>query len=190
MSDIVKNNETESIQEIELENTDIKENKQEPTYDIVSLKEIKKVIENKVNKEQKYNIAKKVFINIGIAIIMIIYLILILMGGKNIEQLILEKDVKIICLCILGIGIFILEKSYQKDNSECALNGVEVIFFGATNLCLVYIVKLYFYKLFNAILYIGSVVIVYYVLKSIIMSIVYTRKYKKENSDIKDIVKR
>ncbi len=159
-------------------------------YDTVSLKEIREVIENKVNKKQKYIIAKKILANIGIATSMIVYLILILMGSKNIEQLILEKDMKIICLCILGIGIFILEKSYQKDNNEYALNGVEVIIFGAANLCLVYIIKLYFNSLFNIILYIGSGVVVYYVLKSIVMCIMYVRKYKRENNDIKDIVKK
>ena len=42
----------------------------------------------------------------------------------------------------------------------------------------------------NGITFIGSVVAGYYILKSIIISVKNVRKFKKENNDIKEIIKK
>ena len=154
------------------------------------MKEIREAIENKVDKKQKKSVIKKVLINFGIGIAMIIFLILVIMGNKNISADVLEKDMKIMTLFILGIGIFTLELAYQKDKTEIVINAIEILIFGAANLCLIYIFKLYIGQLMYATIGIGATVIGYYVLKSIIMSIVSVRKFKKDNSDIKEIVEK
>ena len=166
------------------------EQSDENKYDTVSLKEIREAIENKVDKKQKKSVIKKVLINFGIGIAMIIFLILVIMGNKNISADVLEKDMKIMTLFILGIGIFTLELAYQKDKTEIVINAIEILIFGAANLCLIYIFKLYIGQLMYATIGIGATVIGYYVLKSIIMSIVSVRKFKKDNSDIKEIVEK
>lgn len=158
--------------------------------DTVSLKEIKEAIQNKINEQQKCSLIKNVLINISIAFIMIMYLILIIMGTKNIEMLILEKDIKIITICILAIGIYIMELAYKKDDSNLAINSLEVLCFSGANLCLVYVQKLYFDNLIQIITYIGIVISSYYIIKSIALAIINVRKYKKDNNDIKEIVKK
>lgn len=172
--------------EIDNKGIDIDESK----YDTVSLKEIRDAIENKVNESQKQSLVKKILINIGIAITMILYLILIIMGSKNIETIVLEKDIKIISLSILAIGIFVLEMAYKKDNNEMAINSLEILVFGASSLCLVYVIKLHFDNLINIITYIGGIVASYFILKLMILAITNVRKYKKDNSDIKEIIKK
>ena len=159
-------------------------------YNTVSLKEIREALANKVNNEQKKNIVKEFLINVCIAIVMIVYLIIVMMGSKNISVDVLEKDIKIITLFILAIGIFILELSYKKDDVQLAMHGVEVLVFGSSNLCLIYVIKLYFNNLSNTITYIGIVVTIFYILKSLLLTIRDVKRYKNENNDIREIVKK
>lgn len=168
----------------------------ESKFDTVSLKEIREALQNKVNDNQKQKVVKKVLINIGFAMAMIVYLIVVALATKNIELSVLEKDLKIITLGILVLGIGVLERAYKKDNSQMAINAVEILFFGAINLCMMYAIKINFVKLgdfkdvVNGITFIGSVVAGYYILKSIIISVKNVRKFKKENNDIKEIIKK
>lgn len=168
----------------------------ESKFDTVSLKEIREALQNKVNDNQKQKVVKKVLINIGFAMAMIVYLIVVALATKNIELSVLEKDLKIITLGILVLGIGVLERAYKKDNSQMAINAVEILVFGAINLCMMYAIKINFIKLgdfkdvVNDITFIGSVVAGYYILKSIIISVKNVRKFKKENNDIKEIIKK
>ena len=88
------------------------------------------------------------------------------------------------------IGITVLEVSYKKDNLKLALNGVEILVFGASNVCLVYVFKLYLGSLLSFLSYIGIALIGYYFIKIMVLSIYSIKKYKKDNNDIKDIVKK
>ncbi len=162
----------------------------ESKYDTVSLKEIRDALETKVNDSQKKNVIKEVIENIFIAIIMITYLILVMMGSKNIDIEIFEKDIKVLTLSMLAIGIFIIEISYKKDSTKLIMHGIEVLVFGAANLCLIYVLKLYFDNFINVLTYIGIAVSGYYILKSIILAIADVKNYKKDNNDISEIVKK
>lgn len=162
----------------------------ESKCDTVSLEEIKEVLGNKVKKSQKSYVIKEALINFGIALFMIIHLVLLFAGSKNIEMSVFEKDMKIMTLFIALIGIIVLEVSYTKDKIKLALNAVEILVFGAANLCLIYVGKLYMDEFLNFSLYVGAALIGYYIIKIISVSIVNVRKYKKENNDIKEIVKR
>lgn len=164
------------------------ENDDESKYDTISLKEIREALENKVDKKQKKSVIKEVIINIGIAVFMIAYLMIIIMGSKNIDGATLEKDLKIMTLGILALGISVLEVSYKKDKSKIALIGVETLVFGAANLCLIYISKLYMDQLVRIITYISIVIGGYYIFKSIVLAITSISRLKKDNNDIKDIV--
>lgn len=162
----------------------------ESKYDTISLEEIREAIENRVDNKQKKSVIKEILVNLGIAIIMVLYLILIMMGCRNLTLETLDKDIKIITLMILLIGIVILEVSYKKDNFKTAMHGIEVLVFGAANLCLIYIAKLYFNNLIKFLGYIGLAVAGYYVVKTIILSITSIKRFKKDNNDIKDIVQK
>ena len=62
--------------------------------------------------------------------------------------------------------------------------------FGAANMCIIYVLKLYVGRLSNFLAYIGIALIGYYIFKILLVLVVSIRKYKKDNNDIKDIVKR
>ena len=194
-----KSNTNQKNRTIKKENEKIEPNNlpaSESKFDKVSLKEIKEALQNKVNDNQKQKVVKKVLINIGFAITAIVYLIIVALATKNIELLVLEKDLKIITLGILVLGIGVLERAYKKDNTQMAINAVEILIFGAINLCMMYAIKINFIKLgdfediINNITYIGGTVAVYYIIKSIIISVKNVKKFKKENNDIKEIIKK
>ena len=183
--------EKQENQEAEKKNKEQEEEKnqdQEEKYNTISLKEIREALKTKVSKTQKKSIVKEVLINIGIAILMVIYLVIVLKGSINIGSENFEKDLKIMTLCILAIGIIILEVSYKKDSTKIALHGVEVLVFAGANLFLIFVNKLHFDRLPKDIMYIGVGIGCYYVIKSIVLAVKSVRKYKKDNSDIKEIV--
>ena len=175
------NNESD---EVEQETSLVDESK----FDTVSLKEIREALENKVDKNQRKSVLKDVFINISIALLMVLYLSVIMIIYKKLDVTVLEKISKIATLTILFIGLAILEISYKKDNTKVAMNAIEVITFGASNLCLIYTIKLYIDNLRSIIGYIIIGVVAYYIVKSTLLSIFSIRKFKDENNDIKDIV--
>ena len=170
--DSSKNEEVKEIQKYENEEkNDIEEivkTDENEKFNTISLKEVREAIENKINNKQKKTIIKEALINLGIAILMIVFLIVIMLGRNNIMVETLDKDMKIITLFILAIGIFLLEVSYKKDSFKIAMNGIEVLAYGAANLCLIYVAKLYSSNLIKCITYIGVAVGGYYI-KSIKM---------------------
>lgn len=155
----------------------------------VSLNEIKEKLGNKVNKQQKDIILKKTFLNIGILAIMLLYCIVLVIGKKNISIINLFKGTKILTLFIVIIGILILEIGYKKEKKDIFLNAIEIILFGHCNICLIYVLSLYPNQFINIVAYFGSGIIVYYFIKIIILLIWNIKKYKKENNDIKEIIK-
>lgn len=160
----------------------------ESKFDTVSLKEIREALENKVDKTQRKSVIKDVFINISIALVMAIYLSIIMVISRNLDINVLEKITKIATLTVLFIGLAILEISYKKDNAKIAMNAIEVIVFGTSNLCLIYTIKLYIDNLKSIIGFIIIGVVSYYIIKSILLALLSIRKFKNENNDIKDIV--
>lgn len=179
--------------EAEIETDEETENEEEHSLakeSVINLKDIKEALKNKVDNTQKKSLIKELLINFASMFLMVFHLFVLYMGSKNIELNILINDMKIITLCILALGIGTLEFSYKKDEFRIALRGLEVLVFGASNLCLVYVAKLYFTEVPNFLKYIGVVIIAYYIVKITLTAIFSIRKYKKDNNDIKDIVKK
>ena len=167
----------------------------ESKFDTVSLKEIREALQNKVNNNQKSKVVKKVLINGSFLIIMILFLVLVWLGTKYIEISFVEKILKITTIVIAISGIILLEIAYKKDNTQIALNALEIIGFGAVNLYLSYTIELYAMKLgleniTNVILYVGGAILIYYILKCIVIAVKNIKKFKKENNDIKEIIKK
>ena len=89
----------------------------------------------------------------------------------------------------------LVDLAYKKDNTQIALNALEIIGFGAVNLYLSYTIELYAMKLgleniTNVILYVGGAILIYYILKCIVIAVKNIKKFKKENNDIKEIIKK
>lgn len=182
MLDVTEGNESNKSDKVD-ESTESKP-------EAVSIEEIREAIGNNVSSTQKRAVIKDIVINLVAAVFMVFYLILIMVGSDNIVADTLYKDMKIIALFIMAAGIFTLEVAYKRDNSKIAMNGIETLVFGAVNVCLIYIAKLYTSNLVRFTTYIGIAVGTYYTLKCIALSIISTRKFRKDNSDIKDIIQK
>lgn len=92
--------------------------KQEITNEQAILQEIEKQKQEKkiLPKEQLDHIHKRVFTNLMIATVIIVYFIFIILGYVNIKREAFLIDLRVFSLAILLGAILLFEKSYQKDN--------------------------------------------------------------------------
>lgn len=159
-------------------------------------KESIRKIEEEINKkttlpnELKENIRKEVFTNIIIAISMIVYFTFLIMGSVGTTKTVRTIDFNIFSIVLLGLTIYLFEIAYKKDSGKLAIYGIETLLVATITLFLPYIIfeldefhKKY-YMIISA--YIG----IYYVIKSICIVNKSKKKYIKQASDIKEIVKK
>ena len=193
LDEILKNKEetkTKKTKPEPVDNVKIEESKKDSMEDTVSLKEIRNALESKVDENQKRNIIKENILNVLISIAIILYLIIIFTVSKNIKFDNLENCLKAFSIGFAVIGLIMLEISYKKDSFKIAISAGEILVFGAINLCMMYVVKLYPSNLLNVTTYISIGVAVYYLAKIVILSIKNINKCKKDNNDIKEIIKK
>ena len=176
-------------EEKKVEEKQEKENKNDKE-DTVSLKQIREALENKVSENQKHSIIKENIINVMIAVAIILYLIIVFVGSKSIQANTLEIVLKAFSIAYAVIGLIILEIAYKKDNLKILFCGGEILIFGAVNLCMMYVAKLHPSNLLNVTTYISIAVAAYYLIKITILTVKSVKKYKKDNSDIKEIIKK
>lgn len=133
---------------------------------------------------------KELFINISIAIAIMIYFIFINLGYTNIATNILEIDLKVFALLFLGIAIFIFEIAYKKDNGILSIYGIETLILASYTLSIMHVVTIcnFYFKYY--ILASSYIFAIYYVLKDIIIYTRERKKYLNSLSDIAEIVKK
>ena len=165
---------------------------------IIKMEKKLAITEIKNNKDKdKYKIEKQIiekvnidlFINLIIAILMIIYFIFINLGYKNIENSILNKDLEVFCLVFLFVGIIIIEKAYRKDSGKIALYGIEILIFAFHTLTINHFLTIYNLDFQVYVLTSSYIFSIYYVLKCIIIYTIAKRKYLGNLSDIPQIIK-
>ena len=154
-------------------------------------------IENEISEktklpgEVKEKIKKEIFTNIIVASVIILYFIFIILGSVGSIKSVRTIDLNIFSILFLGIAISIFEISYRKDDGKLAMYGIESLMVAIFTLFSPYII--FELKGTNKKYYIiASVCIaVYYILKSIIISLKIKNKYMNSNiSDVKEIVKK
>lgn len=139
-------------------------------------------------KENNKLINKKVFENVIIAIILMIYFIVINYLNDILDYEKVNLILKILSMVIMTVGIIIFEIAYKKDSGKLAINGIEAIIIASHTLSISYVVKVNDFYFNNYILVSSYIISIYYIMKSIM---VYTRekkKYLNSLSDIKEIV--
>lgn len=156
-------------------------------------KELKKIEEEikkqkKLPKEIAEKVNKKIYGNILIAIIMVIYLIFINLGYTNINQIAFITDLQVFSIALMVTTIIIFEKAYKKDSGKLTINGIEVLSLAILTMFLPRIYNRHKY-LFVEIVGVASIVyVVYYFVKCII---IYAKTRKKiRKSDAKKISKK
>lgn len=147
--------------------------------------EIKK--QTTIPEEKKKKINKRIFQNILIAIIIVVYFAFINLGFYNIKPAKFLIDLQVFSILTLGITIIIFEVAYKKDNGEHAIYGIESLILSICTLLTIY-VGIYYNSKFSYIINIISMLFaIYYVGKSIIIYIKMRRKALKRVSDIDKI---
>ena len=156
-----------------------------------NIEKLGKVLEEKkkIPKNIKEKINSKRFENIAFGAVIIIYFFALNLGMSNIPTENYLTDLKVFSVFLLIITIFLFEKAYKKDISDCWLHGTEIM---ACTIFTTYLIHLYskFYNTFGTIIFSASALcIIYYVIKILIMKKVIIKSYNKSLVDIGDIVK-
>ena len=139
-------------------------------------------------KEKKKGIYKRTFENILVAVIVILYFLMMILGYINIPEEAYIKDLKVFSLATIAITIVLFEIAYNKDSGKIAIHGIETLLLSILTLVSMYIYILHRTKFLFVIM--GGVVLatLYYLVRSIAVTIKEKRKWKDNISDVKDIV--
>ena len=139
-------------------------------------------------KENNKIINKKVFENILIATVLMLYFIIInfLYNEIQLEKIILILRISAITYMCLSIILF--EIAYKKDSGKIAINAIEALVIAGYTLSVTYVISLKNIEFGNYILISSYIVSIYYVMKDMIIFTKEKKKYLESLSDIKDIV--
>lgn len=180
-------NKIESIDKIEEEKEEIARRKQPVKIDEKQMAQ--KLEQAKIMpKEKKKGIYKRAFENILVAVIVILYFLMMILGYINIPEDAYIKDLKVFSLATIAITIVLFEIAYNKDSGKIAIHGIETLLLSILTLVSMYIYILHRTKFLFVIM--GGVVLatLYYLVRSIAVTIKEKRKWKDNISDVKDIV--
>ena len=144
----------------------------------------------KIPKEVKEKINSKVFENMIIAAIIMVYLVSLNFGMTNIPTDTYRTDLKVFSILLLIITIMIFEWGYKKDNESIWLHGVEVMILGVITLYLIYLYSMYYSTYGTLILSIGIIYLIYYAIKILIIQKRIEKEYIKSLNDIGEIIKK
>lgn len=153
-------------------------------------KQISQQIEKaqKMPKDEKKKIYKKVFANILLGIFVTLYFIGIGIGFFNIDGSTFITDLKVFSLLVLAIAIILFEYAYGKDDDKIVLYGIEMLCAAIVSLVLIYTCILHQEKFIIVTNLVACVSVIYYLVKSTSIYIREKLKWKKTISDVKEII--
>lgn len=141
-----------------------------------------------IPKDVKEKIYAKIFKEMGMAILIFLYFLLLNLGYVKLEKEVFNEDLHNFAGILIVSTVIVFEIAYKKDNGEIALHGVELLVLSVITLFMPYI---YFYRgIAVKFLYSFSsmYIAIYYAIKSLIVYEKEIRKYKDSLSDVKEIV--
>lgn len=144
----------------------------------------------KLPNDIKEKIRKSIFTNMLIAIVVISYFIFLILGSTGNIKNIHTINFNIFSIILLGIAIALFEFAYKKDNGTIAMYAIETLIIALTTLFLPYVIFEVSQEHKKYYLLVSSYIGIYYIIKCIFISLNIRRRYLKEQSDIKDIVKK
>lgn len=157
-----------------------------------NIKKIEKEIEEKkkIPRNIKEKVSAKIFENVVILAIIMIYLISLNFGMNNIPTENYIMDLKVFSIMLLIITIFFFEIGYKKDNGSIWLHGVEIMVIGVFTLYLIYLYSIYYSSYGFLILYAACLYLVYYIIKILVERKMIKKDYMNSLTDINEIVKK
>ncbi len=156
-----------------------------------NIEQIEKIIEEKkkIPKSVKEKINAKVFENMVIVAIIMIYVAALNIGMTNIPTDTYIMDLKVFSVILLIATILIFEFGYKKDNGGLWLHGVEVMVIAIFTLYLIYFYSIYYSNYGTLLISAGIVFLIYFAIKMIITQKRIESQYNKSLTDIGEIVK-
>ncbi len=157
-----------------------------------NIEKLEQVIEEKkkIPKSVKEKINGKLFENLIIVSIIMVYLVALNLGMTNIPTDTYIVDLKVFSIMLLVATIVIFEIGYKKDDGEIWLHGVEAMTVAVLTLYLVYLYSIY-YGTYNTVLLIAGIVyLIYFGVKLVVMQRRIEKEYNKSLTDIGEIVKK
>ena len=142
----------------------------------------------KIPKDIKESIYTKIFNELGIAILIFLYIIVLNFSFIKVNENTFTNCVHGISGAVCVFAIVLFEIAYRKDSGKIGLYGVEQL---ALSLITLFMPYIYFkrsttfrnlYSLF------GLYISVYYSIKALVVYVIEVRRYKAGLSDIKEIV--
>lgn len=157
---------------------------------ISKIEEIEKEIKSnkKLPDEQQNQIHTRVFQNIFLAVIIILYLNFIILGFKNIENSVFVVDLKVFSMSILVIAIGVIEYAYKKDSGRHAIHGIETLVLAIATMGFIYLNMMWQEKFIPIVVIVSLIVAIYYIAKTIIVYQKMKKQFSIEN--IKEIIKK
>ena len=144
----------------------------------------------KMPKKEKELLRKEIFTNIIICACLVAYFLFLFLGSVDKTKTVRVIDLKIFSTIYLATSIILFEIAYKKDSGKLAIHGIEVLLVAIITLVLPYIIFELDSKYQKIYAFVGEYIATYYVIKCICIAIVRKRKYSKDISDIKEIVKK
>ncbi len=145
-------------------------------------KQIPKTVKEKINA--------KVFENMIITAIVMIYLAALNFGMYNIPTDTYKMDLKVFSI-ILYIGtVIIFEYAYKKDEGSLWIHGIEIMTIAIFTLYLIYLYSINYATFSTLIVSTAVVFLVYYAIKLVIIQRKIEKEYQKSLIDINEIVKK
>ena len=167
-----------------------KANKQDKKSEkIIEEIEKEKKQRKKMSKEYEKKANKKIFRNVIIAIVILAFCILKILGYINIKEDIFIVDLKVFSISILIFAIILFERSYKNIDLELFTHGLESLFVAIATLCEVYIYQLFTDKFIMVIAIESLLISAYYIFKCTRIYSKTKKEYIKSLNDISEIVK-
>ena len=153
--------------------------------------QIEKELENKrkLSKEVKDDINKKVFTNLDFSILYMMLMISINILYLNIDLPEFITGVKLFSVLSIVVTVAVFEAAYRKENIEIMFYGIELLIF---SIIVMYIPYIYIYledKIRQIFILTPFFFAIYYVEKSIFITLKLSIDYRNNISDVKEIVK-
>ena len=165
---------------------DIVENEEKSTIDEQILE---REMRKHIPKEASQEILKKIFKNLIIAIVVMIYFIStnILYARLDLEKM--ERITQIFSGVFILSGLIVLEIAYKKDSGTLTVTAIELLVLSMHALFINHVITIYDFDFRIYLLTSSYIFAIYYVLKSIVIYTKARMKYLKSLSDVPEIVK-
>ena len=170
----------------------MKKNKINENEIVENIEKLEKEIKNKkqIPQQDAEIINKKVFTNVFIAALILVFGNLLNLGALNIETNIYITDLKVFTMALIILTVILFETSYKKEDGSICIHGLETFCLALFTMGAIYIYKLYFDKYELLVALVGFLFAIYYTFKSIIIYFKLRKKYKSSLNDINEIIKK